>query len=1434
MATSALFSYPTAAAFDPSGNLYVADASGGRVRLITPTGAVSTIAGGGPTACANGVGSNAQFQSLRGLTVDPTGTILYAADYFCCTIKKIVLATRAVTTFAGIPGYTSTPSQACVFASKIDGPALGPGTGLSNPCNLVTDPAGNLYVAGGADNKVRKVSPGGGGWLTTLAGTGVAGSATGTGTNALFSWANGIAIDASGNLYVSGANNDLLNKLAPPPALTSAISSPVCDNSWHHVAASFDGLSAAMYVDGALVFNGLSTALTATSLAFSTANGLAAQLTIGGFNGSGALEPFSGAFSDVRVFARNISAAEALLLSQPPMLVFPGATMSPPGPVPFATSYSWACSGGFAGGPAIALTQSSADKSWSWGTNGSSISCLQCAAGQFAAPNSASCSPCPSGSVAPGAGSSFCTACPPGSYAASATACASCVPASTYSFGGGATSTCAACAAGATFVAPSLGCVPSATLDSGPTGAAPQGPVLFFSGSSVENLGGFSAINPAGISFAGSDRLGNVGGAMTLAQGSYLVSAPLPQLPTANGAISVSVFAKCAPPTTAAGRVLIDLSAGPNAPAGTERQTLYALPTQAAAAINNVQYSLTTLAGGTSASFADGTGTAALFNVPYGLAVDAAFNVYVADHSNHRIRRVTQAGVVTTVIGTGVAGSTDGVGTNALVNTPYDVTLDPSGTYLAICDSGSNKLRKYVIATQVTSVIAGCGPSTACAGADADGTGTNAKFNYPVSAVFDVSLNLWVLESSGTKVRLVTPLGVVTTIAGAGSGFADGLGTNALFSSPRALAIDPASAFVYVADYSNARLRRISTSPPYAVTTLVGNGVVGRLDGQGTNAQLYQPSGVLVDPQGMIYLADGGGNKLRKISPNGTCVSIVGSGASSYTSGVGTNAGFLFAYGLAMDSTGVIYECDANGGVRRIVPPSPMASAFSAGICDGSTWHHVAYVYDGFGSAQLFVDGSLAGTTLGASGAVTFFDAAHGAPPVLSIGGYAGAAEMFQGSLSNLRIYSRNISAAEVLALSQPPLPTVSALAVMTPPAPTALATAYSWSCAAGYAGNTLSITRSSADGSWSPLVGILSCTQCAAGWAAAPGATSCTQCLYGYYSASAGAVSCTACPAGMFAPVPLGATTCVSCPSNTYTFGASALGCASCGPGEGFIGATVGCSPSNSSDSGPTDTVLFFAGSEVDGVSDFDEIGPGSFSYVADRLSRPAGALSIPFGNSLSTGVDPVLPTGLGARAFSAFVKCPAPSSASGRVILDLGGDPGAKGTAAALTEHLTILGLATTAAPSFKTLDYTTSTIAGSGTSALFADGVGTLAAFQKPQYMALDPVSNLYVADTSNNRIRLVARSGIVSTFAGGAVAGALEGVGTNSQFNSPYGLALSNDGTWLAVFDSNNNKVRKIVLATALSSTYVGCLVGQCSGSDADGVGSELTLPEPDPT
>ena len=258
---------------------------------------------------------------------------------------------------------------------------------------------------------------------------------------------------------------------------------------------------------------------------------------------------------------------------------------------------------------------------------------------------------------------------------------------------------------------------------------------------------------------------------------------------------------------------------------------------------------VTSLAGSGTSGSSDGTGTSASFNEPYAITTDSK-NLYVADYGSHTIRKIViSTGAVTTLAGTvGTSGTTDGTGTSASLNKPYDITTD--GTNLYVADYLNHTIRKIVISTGAVTTLAG----TAGTSGTTNGTGTSAKFNSPLGITTD-GTNLYVVEYNSNLVRkIVISTAVVTTIADIGT-------SSASYNVPLGITTDGTN--LYVAQMGSHKIHKIVISTG-VVTTIAGSGLNGSTDGTGTSASFFRPTGITTDGIS-LYVADKDNHKIRKI-----------------------------------------------------------------------------------------------------------------------------------------------------------------------------------------------------------------------------------------------------------------------------------------------------------------------------------------------------------------------------------------------------------------------------------------------------------------------------------------------------------------------------------------------------------------------------------------
>ncbi len=342
----------------------------------------------------------------------------------------------------------------------------------------------------------------------------------------------------------------------------------------------------------------------------------------------------------------------------------------------------------------------------------------------------------------------------------------------------------------------------------------------------------------------------------------------------------------------------------------------------------------------------DGTGAAAGFSQVEGMALDRSGNVYATDSRSHTIRKITPAGVVTTLAGVADSdGSADGVGSAARFYGPKGIAVDAQGT-LFVADSYNGTIRK-ITATGVVTTLAG----QAGIVGSVDGPGSAARFYHPTGVGLDAAGNLFVGDPQNNTVRKVAPDGIVTTFAGTAgiAGLVDGAGRAVRFNSPDAVTVD-SSGNVLVAD--TRRIRRIT--PGVVVTTLAGGHFgPGYADGAGNVARFGAPLGVAVDGSGNVYVSDSYNSAIRKITPGGMVTTLAGqAGIYGFSDGVGSVAGFSGVAGLAVDGSGNVFVGDTGNSAIRKVNPDGVVTTLAGGA-RSSEGGPRGYA-DGTGSAARF------------------------------------------------------------------------------------------------------------------------------------------------------------------------------------------------------------------------------------------------------------------------------------------------------------------------------------------------------------------------------------------------------------------------------------------------------------------------------------------------
>jgi sugar lactone lactonase YvrE len=353
-------------------------------------------------------------------------------------------------------------------------------------------------------------------------------------------------------------------------------------------------------------------------------------------------------------------------------------------------------------------------------------------------------------------------------------------------------------------------------------------------------------------------------------------------------------------------------------------------------------YPITTIAGSPlQAGSANGVGTNARFNSPNGIAIDQLGTIYVADEGNHIIRKILPNGTVSTLAGNaGFGGAADGSSVTARFRFPKGVAIANAG-FIYVADTFNHAIRRVAPDGTVVTLAGSLGSK-----GSTDGTGTQARFSDPTGIAVDTSGNIFVTDRTAHIVRKVTSTGVVTTLAGLAnnSGIADGTGSAARFDNPTGIGTD-AAGNVYVSDTFNSTIRKIT--PSGVVTTLAGVATqVGSNDGTATLARFRFPNGIAVDAAGFVYVADGSNAIIRKVSPSGDVATISGlAGVRGAVDGTGINARFQTPLGVAVASNGDLWITDVDltnsaGSVRKgtlLSPPQPVLNPAGKTITAGQS-----------------------------------------------------------------------------------------------------------------------------------------------------------------------------------------------------------------------------------------------------------------------------------------------------------------------------------------------------------------------------------------------------------------------------------------------------------------------------------------------------------------
>jgi sugar lactone lactonase YvrE len=814
---------------------------------------------------------------------------------------------------------------------------------------------------------------------------------------------------------------------------------------------------------------------------------------------------------------------------------------------------------------------------------------------------------------------------------------------------------------------------------------------------------------------------------------------------------------------------------------------------------------ITTIAGTGSAGYGGdgGPATAAMMYMPFGTAVDSSGNVFIADTVNHRVREIAKAtGNIVTVAGNGSPfyNGDNMPATSAAVGYPHGVAVDGNGN-LFIADSYNNRIREVVKATGNIITVAGTGT----AGSSGDnGPATSATLNYPWSVAVDGTGNLFIADTQNNRVReVVKATGNIITVAGtgtAGYGGDNGPAAAAPLNQPTGVATD-AAGDVFIADSRNYRVREVVQATGNIVT-VAGTGGVGSSGdgGPATVATLNTPSAVALDPAGNVFIADSNGERVREVTKStGVITTVAGTGyvGSFGDAGPATSAPLDYPNGVAVDAAGNLYIADTyNYRIREVFGSNlPYLGALSS-----TAWTVNQPGYSGTLSVQ---GGTIPYGSLTTTGLPPGLTASLNGSTV-AVSGTPTAAGTFAATFNVLDAGGNRASRTFSITVNATP-----ALGALTPAQGTA---GVSYTGAIPISGGTGPLVVSAQANLPPGLSATVSGTRVT--FTGIPN----TAGTYGNVQVTVrdatGVTASGAFSITIIAPAPGSILTVAGNGTGGYNGDGQPANLALLyGPRSVATDAAGNVYIADSNNNRvreivkATGTIVTVAGTGAAGF------GGDNGSAAAARLNDPTGVAVDPAGNLFIAD--------LWNNRIREVVK------ATGNIITVAGngswtysGD-GGPATSAGLASPQAVavdvygdLYIADASSNRVREVIKATGqivTVAGTGTAGYGGDnGPATAAKLSNPTGVAVDPAGNLYIADTSNQRVREVLNnSGVIISVAGTGTAGYSgdNGPAFAAKLNAPQGLATDANGN-LFIADLSNYRIRELVQANGTIVTVAG--------------------------